>query len=27
VLDGRNGTDPPEDRRLKEMARKWMASH
>lgn len=27
VLDARNGTDPPEDKRLKEMAKKWMGSH
>ena len=27
VLDARNGSDAPEDRRLKEMAKQWMASH
>ena len=27
VLDARNGSDPPEDKRLKEMAKKWMGSH
>jgi hypothetical protein len=27
VLDARNGQDPPEDHRLKEMAKKWIASH
>jgi len=27
VLDARNGTDPPEDHRLKEMAKKWMGQH
>ena len=27
VLDARNGNDPPEDRRLKDLAKKWMASH
>jgi len=27
VLDARDGQDPPEDARLKDMAKKWMASH
>ncbi len=27
VLDARNGNDPPEDKRLKDMAKQWMASH
>jgi hypothetical protein len=27
MLDARNGDDPPEDHRLKEMAKKWMGSH
>ena len=27
VLDARNGNDPPEDRRLKDLAKKWMGSH
>ena len=27
VLDARNGSDPPEDRRLKDLAKKWMSSH
>lgn len=27
VIDARDGQDPPEDRRLKAMAQKWLASH
>ncbi len=27
VLDARTGNDPPEDRRLKDLAKKWMGSH
>ena len=27
VIDSRAGNDPPEDARLKDMAKKWMASH
>ena len=27
VLDAREGKDPPEDHRLKDMAKKWIASH
>jgi tetratricopeptide repeat protein len=27
VLDARNGNDAPEDNRLKDMAKKWMAAH
>ena len=27
VLDARNGNDPPEDRRLLDLAKKWMGSH
>ena len=27
VLDAKGGNDPPEEKRLKDMAQKWMASH
>jgi cytochrome c-type biogenesis protein CcmH/NrfG len=27
VLDARPGDDPPEDKRLRDMAKRWIASH